>query len=241
MSLKHHLAEKHNVSPLSTYLREIVYGGTDGIITTFAVVAGFTGADAKVSGGLPVFTVLLFGFANLLADGVSMALGSFLATRSEQDVYKNEKEKEWLEIQKNPEGEKEESIEILMQKGFTKEQARTLTDIYATNPSYWLEFMMKDELALPSPEKEKPHIISLVTFFAFVVCGLLPLVPYMLYRDSSYVFLLSILTTGGALLLLGVFRYQVTKQSLIRSITESLLLGGIAATVAYGVGRMVSE
>lgn len=238
-SLQHHLSEKHNISPLSTYLREIVYGGTDGIVTTFAVVAGFAGADSQAVGVLPVLTVLLFGFANLFGDGVSMALGSFLATKSEQDVYKSEQMKEKIEIEQNPKGEIEESIEILMSKGFSKEQATTITNIYVTNPSYWLEFMMKDELSMSSPEEDKPHIISIVTFIAFITCGLLPLIPYVFFRNNENVFLFSVLTTAGSLMLLGYFRYLVTKQSMLRSVFESLLLGGIAASVAYGVGSLV--
>ncbi len=236
--LSHHLQEKHNISAFSIYLREIVYGGTDGIITTFAVVAGFAGAETTMSGAIPVIAVLLFGFANLFADGFSMALGSFLAARSEQDVYRREKQKEAFEIKHNPESEKEESIEILVNKGFTKEQAKTLVDIYATNPSYWLEFMMKDELSLSNPEGEKPHIISLSTFLSFVGFGFLPLIPYIFFREQESLFFVSILTAGLALLLLGVFRYYVTRQSLIRSVGESLFLGGIAAFVAFMVGRL---
>jgi len=236
--LSHHLAEKHNISPLSTYLREIVYGGTDGIVTTFAVVAGFAGAESQ-SVGLPILTVLLFGFANLAGDGVSMALGNFLSTMSEHDVFRNEEAKERYEIEKNPESEKEETIDILMEKGFTRVQATTMTEIYMTNPPYWLEFMMKDELSMSDPSGDKPIIMSLATFFSFLLFGLLPLIPYVLFRTNANVFLFSILTTAGSLMLLGVLRYRVTKQSFIRSVSESLLLGGIAASVAFGVGRLI--
>ncbi len=93
-----HLADEHKKTTLSEYLREIVYGGNDGIVTTFAVVAGFTGASAgEHIIDISVLAVLLFGMANLFADGVSMGLGNFLAIRSQKDIYKTQKDKELKE------------------------------------------------------------------------------------------------------------------------------------------------
>mgnify|MGYP001588355272 FL=1 len=93
--LKIHLKEEHNISPFSTYLKEIVYGGNDGIVTTFAVVSGFSGAQSLIGNTItPAFTVLLFGLANLFADSVSMSLGNFISLRSQQDQYNSEKSKE---------------------------------------------------------------------------------------------------------------------------------------------------
>lgn len=233
--LKKHLADEHHMSPISTYLKEIVYGGNDGIITTFAVVAGFSGAQAQIT-SLPVFVVLLFGFANLAADGVSMALGNFLSTRSEQDVYKMYKDKELHEIRTNKEQEIVESIEILTKRGFSETQAKDLVKIYATNEKYWLEFMMNDELSLPNPEGEKPERMALVTFFSFVSFGLIPLLPYVFLPNAPEHFLYSCISTLGALLLLGILRFKVTGQSWVRSIGETLLLGTTAASIAYLVG-----
>jgi VIT1/CCC1 family predicted Fe2+/Mn2+ transporter len=236
--LKKHLKEEHNISAFSFYLREIVYGGTDGIVTTFAVVAGFAGAQASLSGSLPVITVLLFGFANLFADGVSMAFGSFLATRSEHDMYHNEEGKEKNEVHHNTQAEKEETIDILVQRGFTLEDATSLTSIYMKNESYWIDFMMREELMLPNPEGEHPVKIAVATFTSFVFFGLLPLIPYLVFRSSPNHFMFSIITTGIALVLLGFLRYKVTRQSLVRALSESLLLGGSAAAVAYIVGTL---
>lgn len=234
--LEHHLAQEHTVSPLSKYLKEIVYGGTDGIVTTFAVVAGFAGAGSNPTSNLPVLSVLLFGFANLFADGISMALGNFLSTRSEQDVYKKEKAKEQKEITTNKEIEREESEVILVKKGFTQEQAKTLVSIYATNEPYWLEFMMNDELELPNPEGANATMMAAITCVSFIGFGLTPLIPYVLFRDSPDVFLYSIIAAAGAMSFLGLMRWKVTKQHAAQSIGETLFLGGIAAAVAYLVG-----
>lgn len=236
--LQKHLSLEHNLSPLSAYLKEIVYGGTDGIITTFAVVAGFAGAQTSLQGIVPVFTVLLFGFANLFADGVSMALGSFLAAKSEKDVFLHEEEKERKEVKEHPVLEVEETVDILVHKGFSPEQAQTLAAIYRTNEPYWIEFMMKEEIGFSDHDGDRARSIALVTFVSFVACGLLPLLPYVFYANSPYAFVYSIVTTGTALVLLGVLRYRVARQSFVRAVAESLFLGGLAALVAYAVGAL---
>ena len=237
MDIAKHLEEEHKITPLSAYLKEIVYGGNDGIITTFAVVAGFAGAQANIGPSLPVFSVLIFGFANLFADGVSMALGNLLSIRSEQDVYANEKAKEMHEIKNNTEMERIESVQILITRGFTKPQAEQLISIYMANPKYWVDFMMNQELELPNPEKDNAFMMAFFTFVSFIFFGFIPLIPYVFFKGES-LFVASIFTTALALFLLGVLRWKISKQSFLRSVGEMLLLGGAAATVAYVVGTM---
>lgn len=235
--LQKHLAEEHMMTPLTVFLKEIVYGGNDGIVTTFAVVAGFAGAQAHVVTQLPILAVLLFGFANLFADGVSMALGNFMSIRSEQDVYRSEKGKEAHEIVHNTEMERQESVEILEEKGFSRKQAEDLIAIYMTNSPYWVDFMMNQELELPNPEGNNPFLMSLVTFFSFIAFGFIPLIPYVFFKGSS-LFFMSSCATAGALALLGMIRWKVGKQGFLRSIGETLFLGGAAAMVAYFVGTL---
>jgi VIT1/CCC1 family predicted Fe2+/Mn2+ transporter len=238
-SLEEHLASEHRVSPIQTYLKEIVYGGTDGIVTTFAVVAGFTGAKTgALLPNLSFLTVLLFGLANLFADGVSMGLGNFLSLRSEKDIYKKGRAKELHEIRTNPASEKEETTEILVGKGFSRKQAQELTEIYATNERYWLRFMMDLELEMPNPTKENPYLTGLATFSSFVLFGFIPLLPYLLFQDSPQAFRNAIIATFIALLLLGILRWRVTGEHVIRSISEIVLLGAVSAVIAYGVGTL---
>jgi VIT1/CCC1 family predicted Fe2+/Mn2+ transporter len=235
--LNKHLADEHKMTPLTVYLKEIVYGGNDGIITTFAVVAGFAGASANIAGQLPVLTVLLFGFANLFADGVSMSLGNFLSSKSEKDVYSTEKNKESFEIIHNTEMEKQESIEILINRGFSRKQAEDLIAIYMTNDAYWVDFMMSQELELPNPEGDNPYLMALATFFSFLIFGFIPLIPYVFFTGPT-LFLMSSCATAAALGLLGSLRWKVGKQGFLRSVGETLFLGGTAAIVAYFVGTM---
>lgn len=236
-NLEKHLATEHKMAPAATYLKEIVYGGNDGIVTTFAIVAGFAGAQVNPASQLPVLTVLLFGFANLFADGVSMALGNFMSTRAEKDVYENAKRKERAEILDHPELEKAESKEILIRKGFTPQQATDLVKIYSTNPEYWTDFMMNQELELPNPEAENPFLMSAATFFAFIIFGFIPLIPYVFFRETA-TFNMSIGATVAALVLLGLIRWKVGQQGIVRSVGEVLFLGSVAAATAYVVGTL---
>ena len=224
-------------SLLSTYLKEIVYGGNDGIVTTFAVVAGFAGAQSHIT-SIPLLSVLLFGFANLFADGVSMALGNFLSNRSQKDVYKQQKKRELSEITNDLQSEEEETRTILVAKGFSTEQAETLLSIYKTNTPYWLSFMMNDELEMPNPERENDVLQSFVTLSSFILFGLIPLLPYVFARQSPNIFIYSFIATFSALVLLGIFRWKVTQQQFVRSMIETLFLGGLAALVAYSVGSL---
>lgn len=236
-NLKEHLNREHRITPISTYLREIVYGGNDGIVTTFAVVAGFAGAQKDpASSVVPVISVLLFGLANLFADGLSMSLGSFLSLRADQDVYRNAKNKEQHEILHSPQSELAETVSILQGKGFTKKDAQTLAITYRKNPSYWTEFMMRDELEMSNPEHENALLVAFSTFLAFIGFGIIPLLPYLLMKQQEGVFPLSVVSTGAALLLLGLLRSVVTQRKTVRGIVETLIVGGVSAGVAYLVG-----
>lgn len=234
--IQKHLKEEHNISPFQTYLKEIVYGGNDGIVTTFAVVAGFTGAQLGNIGGPGFVTVLLFGLANLFADGLSMGLGNVLSLRADQDVYRSEEAKERYEVKNHPESEIAETIALLQQKGFTKKQASDLTTIYATNEDYWIDFMMKYELEMEDPRKTNPLFTGLATFIAFIIFGFIPLIPYLLTTQADLAFQQACFATLIALILLGLLRWKVTKENAIRSIIEIVTIGSLAALAAYFVG-----
>ena len=204
-TLRDHLKDEHGLSILSSSIKEIVYGGSDGIVTTFAVIAGFTGAYSATSTtlDLSILTVLLFGLANLFADGSAMGLGSFLSLRAEKSVYRALKDKERHEIEHNPEMEKAETKEILQGRGYSEEDARSLTNLLAKNPDYWLSFMMNDELELANPEKESAARNGLVTFLSFCLFGFVPLVPYLVFEDPTLAFLWSCVFALCALVTLG--------------------------------------
>ncbi len=234
--LDKHIHEEHKLSPFSEYLREIVYGGVDGIVTTFAVVAGFTGASSGNVASFSIATVLLFGLANLFADGASMGLGNFLSIRSNQSIYKNARKKESFEVTNNRDEEIRETLFLLQEKGFSKEDAEDLVRIYQKNDPFWVDFMMTYELEMENPHGENPFYTGIATFLSFIFFGFIPLIPYLIVSQTTEAFTGSIMTTISALVLLGFIRYRATKENPIKAIIEIVVIGGTSAVIAYIVG-----
>lgn len=241
--LEAHIRSEHKRSPLAMHLKEVIYGGVDGIITTSAVVAGFSGAalSNEATTQLSFLIVMLFGLANLFADGVSMGLGNYLAVRSEQSLYVTAWGKEYCESLHNVDLETEETITILMQKGFSEADAQTLAAIYKTNNPYWVDFMMNHELQMSDPTRESPVYTGLATFGAFVSFGFIPLIPFVAMHTllPGTVFTLSIASTVVALALLGFLKWKVVGGAHpIRMIVEVVCIGSIAAGVAFFIGTL---
>ena len=240
--IEEHVRTAHKQTPISEYLKEVVYGGVDGIITTFAIVAGFSGAalSNETTTQLSFVFVLLFGIANLFADGVSMGLGNFLSVRAEKSQYCKARAKEQHESITNADWEIKETVGILINKGFSQEDAETLAGIYKKNEKYWVDFMMNHELKMPDPTDQNPVYTGLATFISFVVFGSIPLMPFIFLGslDPQIVFWIS---AGGALLalvLLGILRWKVVGSKFFSTIFEIVLIGGVAAAVAFFVGTL---
>jgi VIT1/CCC1 family predicted Fe2+/Mn2+ transporter len=234
--------QKH--SAVADYFKEIIYGGIDGIVTTFAVVAGFAGAALSndLTAQLSFMVVLLFGLANLFADAASMGLGNFLSVRSEKDLYAAKRVAEEGLLMSQSDKEVAQTISILVDKGFTAEQATTMANLYKTNHEYWTDFMMQHEHELSDPRGENEIFTGLATFGSFLVFGSIPLLPFIFQSEGSALvaFLYSSLGTLGALVALGLLKWRVIGTKLLPSLTEVVLVGTTAAVLAYIVGTFFS-
>ena len=226
------------------YFKEVIYGGIDGIVTTFAVVAGFAGAALSSDSAtqLSFFIVLLFGLANLFADAASMGLGNFLSVRSEKDLYKVARGKELELLRQNPEHETSETIRIMQEKGFGENDAQTLANIYKSNEEYWLDFMMQHEQEMSDPRGENEIFTGLATFISFMIFGAIPLLPFMLSDsgDAATTFIYSSIGTFAALVTLGLLKWRVIGANFVASLFEVVAVGGTAAVLAYLVGTFFS-
>lgn len=228
-ALKTHMQEDTHGHALGPYIHNIVYGGNDGIITTFAVVAGTVGA------GLPGYIVVILGLANLLADGVSMATGAYLSLRSEADQYKRLHKEESKEIDDHPELEREEVRSFYEAKGFTGKNLDDVTAIITSDRKLWTETMMIEEHGLVKSASDKPILHGFTTFVAFVCFGAIPLVPY-LFSSMGDNFLVASASTIAAMLFLGILRSYVTRERPLRGALEVVGIGIVTAAIAYGVG-----
>lgn len=220
----------------SQFIGEMVYGGLDGIVTTFAVVAGVAGANLGAN------VVLILGLANLFADGFSMATGAYLSSKSEKEYYEREKQRESWEVDNFPEGEKAELYELYVEQGYSEEDARSMVEIKSKDRQLWVNAMMLEELGMME-DTSNPIKNALATFVAFVIAGSLPLLVYFvglfiaIPMDRS--FPVSLALSALALFGLGAAKVLVTQNNPWRSGLEMLLVGGMAAGVAYLVGALL--
>jgi vacuolar iron transporter family protein len=229
-------AMEHHAGEESKYIGEMVYGGLDGIITTFAVVSGVAGANLGAN------IILILGLANLFADGFSMAVGSYLSTKSEQEYYERERAREAWEVEHFPEGEKLELYELYREQGYAEEDAHTLVEIKTKDKDLWVKAMMLEELGM-FEDQSSPLRNGLATLTAFIIAGSVPLLVYLLglfvVIPAGAAFPTSLALSGLALFGLGAAKVLVTQSNPWRSGLEMLLVGGLAAGVAYGVGALL--
>lgn len=236
----HYPTDKDRVSPWVKYIWEVVYGGIDGIVTTFAVVAWFVWAGAtQALGSMWPLAVVLFWLANLFGDGVSMALGKFLSTKSQQDIYTRTWKKELYKIQNNPDMEEKDAIRILEEQGMTFTDAKWSIQILKNYPTLRTKWMMDHGLQMPDVRDEKPAIQWFITLFSFIVFWFIPLIPYVFPYHTRDGRVLSVIMTGLALLILGIVRWLVTRINFVWTVVQIVLLGAVAAAVAYYTGHLV--
>lgn len=219
------------------YLGEFVYGGIDGSITTFAVVAGAAGASLDSS------IILIMGFANLFADGFSMSIGAYLAAKSEKEFYKNQERIEYWEVENIPEKEKEEIKEIYRRKGFEGDLLEQVVEVITADKKRWVDVMMKEELELIE-DKKSPFRIGLVTFISFFVLGLIPLLVYVIDYINPLEFNLLFVSSTLTLLMfvfIGYLKGVINQINKFKSALETFLMGSVAAFVAYYVGYFIEQ
>jgi VIT1/CCC1 family predicted Fe2+/Mn2+ transporter len=212
------------------YLGDAVLGGIDGCVTTFAVVAG------AVGGGFSGLVVIVLGFANLLADGFSMAVSNYQGTKSQREQVEQARRTEEQHVQQIPEGEREEIRQVFANKGFSGETLETVVEVITSDRKLWVDTMLTEELGLEI-EGPDPLRAGLATFVTFIVVGIVPLIPFTIpdiTLDTR--FAASAIVTGVALFGVGMAKGLLLGQRSIRSGIETLLTGGGAATLAYIVG-----
>ncbi len=219
------------------WLPDFVYGGIDGTVTTFAVVAGVEGAN------LDPRIVLILGFANLFGDGFSMAVSKYLSDRSELDRIAELKKIEELSIIEKPEEEIQEVREILIDHGFKGEDLEKAIKTITSDPKVWVHMMMRHELDTIEEEDKSPFNGAISTFISFIFIGSIPLLLYIFQIFvpilENYSFLGSSILTLSALFTVGLVKSQFVEQSWLRSGFETMFFGGMAASIAYLIGYLL--
>jgi VIT1/CCC1 family predicted Fe2+/Mn2+ transporter len=219
-----------------SYVGDFVLGAVDGVVTTFAIVAGVAGA------GLGAGVAIVLGIANMLADGLSMGAGNFLKAKADARVVDRYRRMEEMHIDNAPEGEREEIRQIFAAKGFEGELLESAVDVITKDRRRWVDTMLTDEwglqLNLPSPLRS-----GWTTFLAFVLAGSLPLLPLLLVSTftPTQTFAASAILTVITFLVIGAIQGIVTEFPPIRSAIYTLAIGGSAALVAYLIGAALKD
>jgi vacuolar iron transporter family protein len=225
------------VQKFQEYLAEFVYGGIDGSVTTFAVVAGSVGA------GLDSTVIIILGFANLFADGFAMSIGAYLSSKTDVDNYEKHKAIEYWEVENVPEKEKDEIREIFQRKGFKGKLLEDVVETITDDKDRWVDVMMKEELGLIE-ENKSPFKIGLITFLSFLLLGFIPLLVYVLdivINISGNLLIWSTSLTFFSFGLIGYLKGVVNGKNRFISVFTTLLMGAAAALVAYYVGDFLQK
>lgn len=207
-------------------IKSVVYGGLDGIITTFAIIAGSEGLHLSVE------IILILGIANLLADGISMGIGDYLSTKSENEEHIIKRDQEQKNITQLPKSEKVAIVQKYRQSGMGIDDAIVLQNIISKYPTILHEAVVFTKHAISS-EDENPFINALTTFISFLVFGVGPLIPYIF----GFTFTVSIIITAVFLFGLGVAKAEITGSNKLKCGLETLAVGAIASGIAFLVGN----
>ncbi|WOX04142.1 VIT1/CCC1 transporter family protein [Microbulbifer pacificus] len=227
------IAQRLGQPPRPERMSDLVLGAIDGCITTFAIVSGAFGA------GFSPLVVLVMGVANLLADGVSMAVSNYEAVNAQQRFAEHARRTEEQHIRLVPEGEREEIRQIFAGKGFSGENLEHIVDTVTADRTLWVDTMLSEEYGL-SLIDPNPLASAWWTFVAFVLVGLIPLLPFFFNGENfTQKFAISTALAGLVFFSIGLLKGWVFQSSLLRAGLGTFLLGSTAAGIAFAVGYLL--
>jgi predicted membrane protein (TIGR00267 family) len=215
-------------------VREIVFGFNDGSISTLALLAGVTG------GSLAEGQILIVGISGMIAGAISMAVGSYISSKSEIEHHQSEIEHEKREIEEVPEIEREELRQLYQKKAdFTEEELNLIVNRITSNNEYWLDSMMKEELGLFEERFENPLKLSLIMLAAFIVGGLIPILPFFIFSHLQTSFITASIMTFSSLFIVGIWKTTFTEKNWLLSGLEMIFVGVLAAVIPYLIGDLI--
>lgn len=224
------------LSSHARYIRSIVFGGLDGIVTTFVIVAGVEGASLSIG------VLLIIGIGSMLGDAISMGIGDYASSHAELEYYEVEKERQAWIFDNNPSEERHKIVHVYQSKGLTHEDACTVADILTKKKETAVELMMLAEHGA-FEHAGTPATKGLYTFSSFLFFGFVPLVTYVIspFFDFTHdqMFASACLLTGVTLFALGAAKGTVIQRNWFYSGLEMLTIGGGASVVAYVIGYLL--
>jgi vacuolar iron transporter family protein len=220
-------------------IRNVIYGVNDGLTATLGVLAGVGGATVNPR------VVLIGGLSAMVASGVSMAGGAYLASKSQREVYEGQLAREAAEIEAMPDLERAELVQIYRSKGLTPEEAKTIVERITSDKKVWLETQAREELGLDVNQFENPAREGLVAGISTLIGGAIPVAGYLLGRlvlgatvNGFAALVIAFVVSAGFLFAIGSARSFFTGKGGVRSGLEMLAVGSVVAALTYGVGLL---
>lgn len=223
--------EKHFTATAT--VRDIVIGMSDGLTVPFALAAGLSGAVASTN------IVVTAGLAEIAAGSIAMGLGGYLAARTDLEHYAAEEKREIKETRQFPEIEADEVAEVFRGYGLDDEQIEPVVRAIRNDRKRWVDFMMRFELGLEAPDPKRARRSAFTIAASYVFGGLIPLAPYMLLNNVIKGLWMSVVVTGIALFVFGYVKARFTGLNLLRGAVQTVLIGGLAATAAFLIARLI--
>src|ERR1700730_4180362 len=215
-------------------VRDIVIGMSDGLTVPFALAAGLSGTVQSTS------IVVIAGLAEIAAGSIAMGLGGYLGAKTPQEHYRAEEEREYRETQEIPDREAEECADILRTYGLNTQEAGTVVTALRTDTRRWVDFMMRFELGLEEPDPNRARKSAALIAASYIVGGLIPLFPYMVWPNVHTALWISSGVTPLALFVFGLVKGRFTGVSAIKSGLQTAFIGGLAAAAAFAIARLIS-
>jgi vacuolar iron transporter family protein len=207
---------------------------SDGLTVPFALAAGLSGAVQNTR------LIVVGGLAEIAAGSIAMGLGGYLAARGDAEHYEQEREREYREIKEIPEEEMAEVSRVFQAYGITQEQSAPVVEALSRRPDAWVDFMMRYELGLEEPDPSRARTSAGTIAGSYVAGGMIPLSPYMILASASRGLLASAVVTLAALGMFGFIKGRFTGTGPVRSAAQTMVIGGIAATAAFLLAKLIA-
>jgi VIT1/CCC1 family predicted Fe2+/Mn2+ transporter len=214
-------------------LRDIVIGMSDGLTVPFALAAGLSGAVVNSD------IIVIAGIAEIAAGSIAMGLGGYLAGQTEQDHYKSELKREYDEVEKVPEMEKQEIRDFFKQIGLSKDIQNKAAEEISKDKKQWVDFMMKYELGLEEPDPKRATKSALNIGLSYIAGGIIPLSPYFFIENSTDALRISVVATLICLFVFGYFKSKMTGVNAFPGAVKVTLIGAVAAAAAFGIAKLL--
>ena len=223
--------EKHFTA--SDTVRDIVIGMSDGLTVPFALAAGLSGAVETTA------IIITAGLAEVAAGAIAMGLGGYLAARTDAEHFASERVREERETREVPETEAAEVADVFRSYGLSDNTVSTVVTAIRADPKRWVDFMMRFELGMDEPDPRRARNSALTIALSYIAGGMVPLAPYFFFRSIQTALIASVIVTLLALLVFGYVKGRFTTARPFRSAWQTAIVGGLAATAAFVIARLI--